>query len=294
MAAEKLFTEGREAFSAGDYETACAKFGQSDALDPAAGTKFNWAFCEEKRGDLAKAWELFQVSARAMEADDARKPHAEKRAETLAARLAQVTFVLAAGSPAETTATLGDLTVDARTFGVELPTNPGTYAVVVNAPGRPANTIEITLGEGETRTISLVVAAALLPEPAPEPAPIAPVAPAPIDPPPHDAGSSLVTTGWVIGGVGAAGLVVGAITGGLTLDKKSISGANCDDVARTCNQLGSDANDAGRTLGTVTTVSWVIGAAALTTGVVMIVMSDDGHDVAVLPTPGGLQGRVRW
>src|SRR5262245_31877335 len=59
-AAEALFEEGRSALAAGDLDLACARFRESNRLDPAVGTVLNLADCEEKRGKLATAWTLFR------------------------------------------------------------------------------------------------------------------------------------------------------------------------------------------------------------------------------------------
>ncbi|MEO7330625.1 MAG: preprotein translocase subunit TatA, partial [Minicystis sp.] len=53
--ADALFKEGRSAFDRHDFPTACAKFEQSQAADPAAGTLLNLALCEEKLGKLLPA-----------------------------------------------------------------------------------------------------------------------------------------------------------------------------------------------------------------------------------------------
>ena len=59
-AAEALFREGRTAAQKKDFTTACAKFRESNRLDPAVGTVFNIADCEERLGRLATSWTLFQ------------------------------------------------------------------------------------------------------------------------------------------------------------------------------------------------------------------------------------------
>ena len=58
-AAAALFDEGRAALQRRDWDFACAKFAASERLDPAIGTQFNLANCEEERGRLATAWVMF-------------------------------------------------------------------------------------------------------------------------------------------------------------------------------------------------------------------------------------------
>ena len=58
-AAEALFEQARSAMAAGSYDIACARFRDSDKLDPAVGTRFNLADCEERLGQNAKACEHY-------------------------------------------------------------------------------------------------------------------------------------------------------------------------------------------------------------------------------------------
>ena len=53
------------------------------------------------------------------------------------------------------------------------------------------------------------------------------------------------TAGWVVGGIGVAGLLVGGVAGVLTLDRKSTVDANCSEDKR-CNPAGYDAAQSGQ------------------------------------------------
>ena len=55
-AAEALFRSGREAAAAGDHGVACARFRESQRLQPAAGTLLNLAICEEHLRQLVEAF----------------------------------------------------------------------------------------------------------------------------------------------------------------------------------------------------------------------------------------------
>src|SRR4051812_21721999 len=91
-AAEALFEQARAAMAEGKFEIACARFRDSDKLDPAVGTRFNLADCEEHRGHIATAWSLFRGVVSELNADDDRRPIAEKRAHALQSRLPYVTL----------------------------------------------------------------------------------------------------------------------------------------------------------------------------------------------------------
>ena len=91
--------------------------------------------------------------------------------------------------------------------------------------------------------------------------------------PNDDAGSSQRTLAYVAGGIGLAGLVVGAVTGVLVLDRK----ATVDDECRghVCSKEGKEAADSGQTLATVSTIAFGVGLAGIATGVTLILTAPD-------------------
>ena len=113
--------------------------------------------------------------------------------------------------------------------------------------------------------------------------------------------SPLVIGGWVSVGVGAALLIGGAITGGMTLSLDGDLDKRCNDEV--CTE--SDREDVDRldTLALTTDVLIGVGAAAAVTGVVLLIIGYGGEeeesagDVAFAPLIGpgiagaGIQGR---
>lgn len=125
-------------------------------------------------------------------------------------------------------------------------------------------------------------APAVVPSPAPAPAPKPPtspvVGPPPSSPPPPreadvpaaepaPRGSALRTTGYVVAGVGAAGLLVGTLFGVQAIVQKS--DAACD-AANLCD---ATALDSARTAATVSTVGFIAGGALLAGGIALIVLA---------------------
>lgn len=126
----------------------------------------------------------------------------------------------------------------------------------------------------------------VMPDPIPEPDPI-------VDPEPEtgDTGSSdtsgMTIGGFVLIGVGAASLVVTAITGAMVLDRKSTvdDPEHCDPEG-TCDAEGLEAADDGKTLSAVSTATFVIGLAAIATGIALVVFDDDETSTALAIGPG--------
>src|SRR4051794_31380703 len=89
--AEALFRQGREAMDAKDFRTACPKFGESQRLDPAAGTLMNWASCEEQLGKIASAWQRWKEALDALPAKDDRIAFAQQRITEIEKKLPRLT-----------------------------------------------------------------------------------------------------------------------------------------------------------------------------------------------------------
>ena len=300
-AAEVLFEQARKAMDAKDYDTACQRFRESNRLDPAHGTVLNLAVCEESRGNLATAWELFRAVYEKLPPTDQRRDFAKEHADALEPRLPRVTFELAAGAPSETVVRDGDAQYAGASFGVPLPVNPGKRTLKVEAPGRQEATVDLEIAEGEQKTVQVAPG-----EPLPaettgaEQAAVEQDVPASAGDAGAERGSDTTVLGIVLGGVGVAGLGVGAVTGLMALSKQKTAEDNCSDALQACNQTGVDAASSGRTLALVSTIGWVVGALGVGAGAYFILTSDgDSGAETALGTevgPGGarLSLHHRW
>jgi hypothetical protein len=284
-AAELLFREARKALSEGRTEEACAKFAESQRLDPGAGTLINLAACEEKLGKLASSWEKWQRALASMRSDDSRRPGVQKRAAALEARLPRLEIRLAPSAPPGTSVTRNEIELGAASLGLALPVDPGTHRVLVSAPGRETKSYELSLAEAETQTLEVEPGAATPIEPpaGPPSEPTAPPEPAPeLDHP------GKRTAGFVALGVGAAGLVVGTLTGLLALQKKSEMDDDCSERAGRleCGDAGIDAASAGNTLAAISTVAFAVGIVGFGIGGYLVLTSDRPHPSAFLGLTG--------
>ena len=253
-AAEALFEQARAAMAAGSYDIACARFRDSDKLDPAVGTRFHLADCEERRGHVATAWSMFRGVVSELADDDDRKPIAAKRAKALEPRMPYVTLVRASDTPPAVKVRVDGVELGEGSLGVPLPMDPGLHELVLlPGEGKTERKSSFSLGEGERADLPLRVTldappAGDAPEPASQP------------------GAWKRKWAYVAGGIGAGGIAVGAVTGIITLTKKSTVNANCSDNERACNQTGIDARESGRTFGVLSGISFGVGAAGLATG----------------------------
>jgi hypothetical protein len=71
------------------------------------------------------------------------------------------------------------------------------------------------------------------------------------------------TLAFALGGLGIAGLATGTVTLILGIHKANVGDANCSDEARLCTREGHDANQSPLMLGTISTISFAVGAAGL-------------------------------
>ncbi|HEX7670863.1 MAG TPA: hypothetical protein VF395_14810 [Polyangiaceae bacterium] len=266
-AAEALFREGRKLSDGGDHRGACEKFKESFRLDPTIGTTFNIADCEERLGNLAEAWSLFGEVAQRLPAGDRRKTIAGERQTALEPRLSRLRIVLEPGAPSGARVARDGVSLGTASLGTDLPVNPGGHVVVVEADGRSPRRYPVTLAEGQQQT--LMVTAGAESETKTE---THGISEAPAEPR-HDG----KTLGYVLGGVGIAGVVTGIVAGTLMLHQKSVLDDNCN-ADRKCNPAGLDAASAGHTLGIVTTVGLVTGALGLGGGAYFLFTAAPARD----------------
>lgn len=255
---ERLFREGRSAMQDKDYDTACARFAESQRKEPAPGTSLNLGECEERRAHLIAARDAFASAASSFTTAD-KKAYASGRAEALDKRIPKV-IVKVSGARSGVVVRTGDRVVEP---GVELLFDPGEIVFTVDAPASRAKRVTVVLKEGP-----VVVEIDLGPLEASPAVPTKPAArEAPVVTTPHQAGGSngTRTLGWTLAGVGLASLVVGGVTGVMTLDRASVVREHCDrDLA--CDPEGRSAASSGATLSVVSTITVIGGVLGLGAG----------------------------
>ncbi|NUP11650.1 MAG: hypothetical protein HOW73_36860 [Polyangiaceae bacterium] len=263
-AAEALFREAKGLAIDGKTPEACIKFAESQRLDPKTGTLVYLATCHEDEGKTATAWVEFSEASRqaGRAGQKEREAHARQRAEELEKTLSKVVIrpVDGAGLTLEIDGR------EVRTFGSPIPFDPGTLVVEASAPGKRSwsTTIEVPKGPSvvtvDVPRLEDLPVAPVKPVPAPSPAPSAPLR------------KDLLIAGITTGSVGVAGIILGTVTG---LRAASLGG-DADAVCPTrycADQAGVDAHETARAWADGSTAAFVVGLAALGTGVVLVVTS---------------------
>ena len=272
--AAELFRKGLDDMMAGRFDTGCPALAESHRLDPRAGTLFTLAECENKAGHVASAAIRYQeylhlfatLSPDQQEKQRGRELISAQQAAALAPRIPKLTLVLPPDAPAGTVVKRDGVVVEPSALGTATPIDPGEHSLAAEAPGKPAyeTRFQITASEHKRVVIELGPPAA---------APATTAAPPPVEPPSD--GSALRTAGLVVGGVGLAAVVVGAITGGLAMSENGKAKDNCNGTV--CNQDGLDAIDRTRPLGNASTACFVVGGVGLAAGVLMFVLAPSGE-----------------
>jgi len=285
--AQSLFEEAKRAAAAGNFEAAAAEFAESNRLVPSVGALLNQGDALEHADKLASSWGAFVAAgllARA-KSDTVREGEAERRAALLSPRLARLALVVppAARVPGFTLHKDGTLVGEAQ-FGSLFPVDVGPHEIEATAPGHKtwATTMRI---ETDGAAASLEIQPLdKLPTPASAAAP---------------EGSVQKTLGLVLVGVGAAGLVLGAVTLGVDGSKHASLLQQCPSgqCAGTLQPMLQGDVNSYHTLGIVSSTSLVAGGALAVTGVILALVapSTKPQVEGVLPLVGpgyaGLTGR---
>lgn len=265
--AVQLGRTGLERFEKGAFDEAYQLFSQAESLKHSPVFVLYMARSKLHLRKLLEARELFRKTAAEEIAPDAPASFAQARVDAkgelvgLELRIATVQ-VRVEGPAAGVT-----LTIDGKPAepGKSMEHDPGVVLVRATHPDHPPVQKSITLQEGERD----VVFSISLGGPAKDEAP----------PDVGQEGGGTYLPGAIVLGVGGAGLVVGAITGIVTLGDADEALAPCTDER--CPRTQKDAIDAASTTGNVSTISFIAGGALVATGVVLLlVLGDDGETAA--------------
>lgn len=270
---------------AGRYETGCKAIAESHRIEPKPGALFTLAICESRWGHVATAFAHFgdylalheQLTPEQKVRQGERPKVAKQEREKLAPLVPELALSLPPGAPAGTVVKRDGRVVDGAALGVSVPVDPGEHVVSTQAPGGPVQEARIQLAHGEKKRMELQVSGAAAPS--------------------ADGTSSRRTAVFAAGGIGVAGLVLGGVTGALTLGKKSVVREHCgsriglsDETA--CDKTGMEAADSASTTGLVSTIGFGVGLAGLGAAAVLYLTEPKQSDTTAHATSRGIRAGV--
>jgi hypothetical protein len=269
-AAVLAYDEAEKSMAAGKIDEACARYAESQRLDPQLGTLLHLADCLEQNGQTASAWASFREAAELAEKNgDQRRELARARVERLVPRLSHLRIDVSQG--AELQVERDGIIVGAALWGAPIPTDPGVHTITAKAPGRRSwSGTAVVKADGASTTVSV-------PELARE-VPVSPEAQVSLAPAAQTEASriepreqSSLAERWpalAAGGVGVVGVVVGSIFGLQSMSKQDEAAQHCN--GSVCSdQAGVRLKDEAMAAGNISTVAFIVGGVGLAAGGVL-------------------------
>ena len=265
---EALFLEAKTLIDARSYGEACPKLEESQRLDPGGGTLLMLAVCHESQGRTASAWVEFRQAMGQAVADGRkdREAIARERSAALEPKLSRLTVRVAPGVAGFTgLSILLDGTPLARSsWDVPVPVDPGEHRVEARAPDKRPFEASITVGaDADDRSIDVARLDDVTRPPAAH-------APSPPRPAPAPQGSARRTVGWIVGGVGLAGLGLGTASGIAAFSWQGTADDECPRDTECHKQHAVDLNARAKTAADLSTVAFVVGVVGVGVGVYLL------------------------
>jgi hypothetical protein len=274
--AQTLFNDGRAAMATGDYASACAKFRESLDIALRPGPLLNLAQCEEHQGHLLAAQDDWTKGIASLPAGDDRIGPARDRAADLAKRIPHINVKVSGTLPTGSQVRVDEEAPTSPEAIGRKPVDPGRHTVTLKMPGQSEQATAVEISEGETNTVTLSVAGVASTRERSGTTAV------------HHA--TLRNLGFVIGGVGVAGFVGAAITGGILVSKHAAIQKECPQ--KTCSPAGRSLISSTGPLNIANGIAWGVGIAGLATGAILVVIGRDGKaETAIGPAfPSGGAG----
>jgi len=284
-AAQSLFDEGKKLAAKNQFAEACPKFAESQRLDPGAGTLLHLDNCYEKLGMTASAWATFidaGAAARAQNKNDWAQT-AKNRAADLEKKLSRLTINVTKSDGLEVKR--DGVIMQEASFGAPTPVDPGKHEIEATAPKKkkfsavavvkPAgDKVEIVVPELEDDPEAIAAA-----ERSAKAAAAASSTAAPVGPPPAGT-SGMKIAGYVMAGVGVAGLGIGTWAGLSAMSINNDANGLCPNEGACASREGIDANDQAKSRATLSTVAFVAGAALVAGGVALVLVAPSPREKA--------------
>lgn len=245
--ARDLMAEGRDKRESKDLQGALEAFRQADAIMHVPTTGFEVAKTQLALGKLVEARETVEAIAKLLVSPSDPPPFMEARSKAealgkeLDAKLGRLKIAAGPGAKLQVDDAPVGTTGDAPVLVM-----PGKH-VVTDGESR----VEVTVAAGETKEVSLGGEKKA-------------VATSPGSP---SKGLPIPTLSLIGFGVGAAGLVVGSVTGIMAISAESDISDRCGGTTR-CSKAVEDDLDSAKTKATISTIGFIVAGVGVAVGVV--------------------------
>lgn len=267
--ARNLMDVGHHKFDAGDYAAALEAYRGADAVMNVPSTGLGVGKALEKLGRLIEARAKFLEVSQLPAEPDEREPLRLAREEAgrlqiaIADRIPSLAIVVEGPGPdVPVTVTVDDDDLAAALVGLPRKLDPGVHTVKASAPGFAPAEETIQLVEKEQRVVTLQLEV--------------PVA-TPLPPPPPDGNDSeLPNNGLMWAGYGAAAgfIVIGSVTGGVSLAAASDAKAQC--TGNICPTTAESDGSTSLATAHVSTVSFILAAVGAGVGTYGLLWGEGG------------------
>ncbi len=284
-AARALADAGKERFDAGDYAGAIEALQDAEKYFPAPTMTRLRAMAHEKLGQLKRAQLLCEQAAGQALPSDAPDvfPRAQEDCKKLAAdldkRIPRVRISLLR-APAGTRVTVDGRELDAVALANRVRLDPGKHTIVAQAPGQPPIEREIDLAERAVQGVIFDLSPAA-------------AEPSRVSVEEETEPTSRLLAPAIAFGIGGAGIVVGAVTGAMTLARAGEirdlcgGGSVCPESQRAKVDL-----EGAKAVGYVSTAAFALAGVGAAVGVVLLLIPGDKKQTG--SGPGERLGQPRY
>jgi hypothetical protein len=283
--ADALYQEAGKLLTAQKWAEAKVKLEACLAIEPGIGVLQNLGFAEMKLGLMASSWSHYNdAMGLASVRKDNRLNGLREDVHRIEALLAKLVLDVAPENRTNGIEIRRDgVLIVAAAWDTPIPLDPGPHAIEASRPGKRSWTTTVTI---EAKPgVTTVKIPALLDAPT-EGAPV-PLPPPPAPPP---VSSTQRTAGIVVLSLGAVGLTVGAVAGGIAASKHSNLIGLCPTAV--CPPSMQSNVDTYHRNGAISTGAFIAGGIVAATGIVVMVTAPK---VIVSPVVGlgfvGARGR---
>lgn len=271
-AAQKLLAQGNQLVGEGDYLGALEKFKAAYDKFPSPKILINVGTTLRQLGRNVEAAEVYEKYLHDPEHDAAREKDVNRVLEEIDAVVGRI--VVQVDDP-NATLRLDGKQIDAFAKGESRRVDPGEHTLTAEKPGASPVVQSIVVKPRQEHLVTLRFA------------------PPPPPPPPPSTNSAPRTIGLALGGVGAAGILAGAIVGIVAVAQSGSAKSHCYEGGKACDAKGVELDQQAKTSATISTVGLAVGTGVLAAGALVWFISPQPSKERSPVAPSGLQLRFQ-